>query len=62
VKVRIPSAARIRKTVSHVLNTPTYAARAEALRYELSGLDPARAGAGLLEELAGDEALTERCA
>ena len=63
LKVRVPSESQIRKTVSHVLNTPTYAARAEALRYELSGLDPARVGADLLEELAGVDALTEeRCA
>ena len=62
LKVRVPSESQIRKTVSHVLHTPTYAARAEALRYELSGLDPARVGADLLEELAGVDALDERCA
>ena len=63
LKVRIPTEAQIRKSVFHVLDTPTYAARAEALRYELSGLDPARMGADLLEELAGADALSEeRCA
>ncbi|HVG24500.1 MAG TPA: nucleotide disphospho-sugar-binding domain-containing protein [Thermoanaerobaculia bacterium] len=62
LKVRIPSESRIRKVVSHVLHTPTYAARAEALRYELSGLDPARVGADLLEELIGANVYNERCA
>src|SRR5215212_2237884 len=62
LKVRIPSEAQIRKSVSHVLHTPTYAARAEALRYELSGLDPAIVGADLLTELLGDNAVEERCA
>jgi MGT family glycosyltransferase len=62
LKVRIPSESQIRKSVSHVFHTPTYAARAEALRYELAGLDPARVGADLLEELAGVESLNERCA
>ena len=42
----------IREAVQAVLNTPTYAARAEAMRYELSGLDAAKIGADLLEELA----------
>jgi MGT family glycosyltransferase len=62
LKVRIPSEAQIRKSVSHVLHTPTYAARAEALRYDLSGLDPAIVGADLLTELLGDNAVQERCA
>lgn len=57
LKVRIPSESQIRNAVSHVLNTPTYAARAEALRYEMSGLDAASAGAELLEELTGAETL-----
>ena len=39
--------------VQTLLDTPTYAARAEAMRYELAGLDAAKIGAGLLEELAG---------
>lgn len=59
LKVRIPSEAQIRKAVSRVLNTPTYAARAEALAHELSGLDAANVGADLLEELAGAETLAE---
>jgi MGT family glycosyltransferase len=59
LKVRIPSEAQIRKAVTHVLQTPTYAARAEALAYELSGLDAATVGADLLEELAGAEVLAE---
>lgn len=62
LKVRIPSQSQIRNAVSHVLNTPTYAARAEALRYELAGLDAAATGADLLEELAGADAVEERCA
>jgi len=53
LKERIPSQKRIRETVSHVLQTPTYAARAEALRYELAGLEAHRVGADLLEELVG---------
>jgi MGT family glycosyltransferase len=46
------SEAQIRTAVQTVLDTPTYAARAEAMRYELSGLDAAKIGADLLEELA----------
>jgi MGT family glycosyltransferase len=46
------SEAQIRDAVQTVLNTPTYAARAEAMRYEMSGLDAAQIGADLLEELA----------
>ena len=57
--VRIPSETQIRDAVTQVLTTPTYAARAEALAYELSGLDAANVGADLLEELAGEEALAE---
>ena len=59
LKVRVPSETQIRDAVLRVLTTPTYAARAEALRYELAGLDPARCGADLLEELAGEEALEQ---
>ena len=62
LKVRIPSETQIRNAVSHVIHTPTYAARAEALRYELSGLDGAGVGANLLEELIGENAVEERCA
>jgi MGT family glycosyltransferase len=59
LKVRIPSEAQIRNAVSHVLQTPTYSARAEAMRYELAGLDAASVGADLLEELAGAQSLAE---
>jgi UDP:flavonoid glycosyltransferase YjiC (YdhE family) len=59
LKVRIPSETQIRNAVSHVLQTPTYSARAEAMRYELSGLDAANVGADLLEELAGTQSLAE---
>ena len=52
LKERAPSEAQIREAVQTVLNTPTYAARAEAMRYELAGLDAATIGADLLEELA----------
>lgn len=63
LKVRIPGEAQIRDAVTRVLTTPTYAARAEALRYELAGLDPAQCGADLLEELAGEnETVLERSA
>lgn len=51
--VLIPTEAQIREAVRTVLSVPAYAARAEAMRYELSGLDAARIGADLLEELAG---------
>ena len=53
LKTRTATEAQIRKAVQTVLDTPTYAARAEAMRYELAGLDAAKIGAGLLEELAG---------
>lgn len=52
LKERTPSEAQIREAVRTVLDTPTYAARAEAMRYELAGLDAATIGADLLEELA----------
>ncbi|HEY0156214.1 MAG TPA: glycosyltransferase [Thermoanaerobaculia bacterium] len=55
LKVRVPSVAQIRDAVTRVITTPTYAARAEAMRYELAGLDAATSGASLLEELAGVE-------
>jgi MGT family glycosyltransferase len=57
LKVQKPSEAQIRGAVAKVLNDPTYVARAQALAYELSGLDAARTGADLLEELAGAEPL-----
>ncbi len=53
LKERTPSETQIRDAVRAVLDTPTYAARAEAMRYELAGLDAAKIGADLLEELAG---------
>ena len=59
LKVRIPSESQIRTAVLQGLHTPIYAARAEALAYELSGLDAANIGADLLEELAGAEALAQ---
>ena len=52
LKVRVPSEEQIRQAVRTVFSTPAYAARAEALRFQLSGLDPATTGAELLEELA----------
>ena len=57
LKVLTPTAAQIREAVRRVLTTPTYAARAEAIRYEMAGLDAARTGAELLEELAGGDEL-----
>jgi len=62
MKVRIPAETQIHDAVIRVLTTPTYAARAEAMRYELSGLDAANSGADLLEELAGAENALERSA
>ena len=62
LKVRVPSERQIQDAVTRVLMTPTYAARAEAIRYELANLDAAAAGAELLEELAGDETELERSA
>lgn len=53
LKVLVPTEQQIRDAVKTVFTTPTYAARAEAMRYELSGLDAANIGADLLEELAG---------
>lgn len=52
LKERTASEEQIRKAVRTVLDTPTYAARAEAMRYEMAGLDAAKIGADLLEELA----------
>jgi hypothetical protein len=53
LKALIPTEMQIREAVRTVLSVPAYAARAEAMRYELSGLDAAKIGADLLEELAG---------
>lgn len=53
LKVFRPTETQIRNAVRRVITTPTYAARAEAIRYEMAGLDAATTGAELLEELAG---------
>lgn len=53
LKVFRPTESQIRNAVRRVLTTPTYAARAEAIRYEMAGLDAATTSAELLEELAG---------
>jgi MGT family glycosyltransferase len=59
LKVRIPTETQIRDAVLRVLNTPTYAARAEAFHYEMAGLDAAQRGADLLEELADEDVLEQ---
>jgi UDP:flavonoid glycosyltransferase YjiC (YdhE family) len=53
MRVKVPAESQIRDAVRRVLTTSMDRARAEAFRYEMAGLDPAAAGAGLLEELAG---------
>ena len=55
LKVLVPTEEQIRDAVRRVLTTPTYAARAEAIRYEMAGLDAGITGAELLEELAGEQ-------
>jgi len=55
LKVQSPTEKQIRDAVRRVITTPTYAARAEAIRYEMAGLDAAETGAELLEELAGEQ-------
>lgn len=63
VKALIPTEAQIRDAVRRVLNDVTFKARANALRYEMSGLDAATRGADLLEQLAGVDAVArEFCA
>jgi MGT family glycosyltransferase len=62
LKVLIPTAEQIRGAVQRVLNDVTYRARANALRYEMSGLDAATCGADLLEELAGEPMPRRACA
>ena len=57
LKVQTPTEEQIRDAVMRVLNDMTYRARANAIRYEMSGLDAGNTGAELLEELAGGEAL-----
>lgn len=59
MKMRVPSEEQIRKSVLQVLDDPTFAARAEALRMELSRYDAPRRSAELLEELAGCEEMKE---
>jgi len=59
LKVLVPTETQIRDAVRTVLNVPTYAARAEAIRYEMSGLDAAKIGADLLEELACRSSIEE---
>lgn len=54
LKALVPTEQQIRDAVRRVISTPTYAARAEAMRYEMAGLDAGQTGAELLEELAGD--------
>jgi UDP:flavonoid glycosyltransferase YjiC (YdhE family) len=53
LKVLLPTEEQIRNAVARVLSDVTYRARANAMRYEMSGLDAATTGAELLEELAG---------
>jgi MGT family glycosyltransferase len=53
LKVLVPTEEQIRNAVARVLSDVTYRARANAIRYEMSGLDAASTGAELLEELAG---------
>lgn len=55
VKALIPTETQIRDAVQTVLTDMTYKARANAIRYEMSGLDAATRGADLLEQLAGVE-------
>ena len=56
VKALIPTETQIRDAVQSVLTDVTYRARANAIRYEMSGTDAASRGADLLEQLAGAEA------
>ena len=59
VKALIPTETQIRDAVQNVLTDMTYKARANAIRYEMSGLDAAVRGADLLEQLAGvDDAVS----
>lgn len=61
LKVLIPKEEQIRQAVDRVLNDVTYRARANAIRYEMNGLDPAVRAADLLEDLAGVDALPCEC-
>jgi MGT family glycosyltransferase len=63
VKALIPTETQIREAVRRVLNDMTYRARANAIGYEMSGLDAGSRGADLLEQLAGSDALEcQNCA
>lgn len=53
VKALIPTEEQIRDAMQRVLTDMTYRARANAIRYEMAGLDSAARGAELLEDLAG---------
>ena len=54
LKELIPTEEQIRQSVSRVLTDVTYRARANAIRYEMNGIDAAVRGANLLETLAGE--------
>lgn len=60
VKALVPTEEQIRDAVQRVLTDMTYRARANAMRYEMAGIDSAARGAELLEDLAGTGA-TARC-
>jgi UDP:flavonoid glycosyltransferase YjiC (YdhE family) len=62
VKTNKPTADQIRNAVATVLQDPTYGARAEAMRYEMRGLNAAGRAADLLEDLAGEELEEEKSA
>jgi UDP:flavonoid glycosyltransferase YjiC (YdhE family) len=49
----VPSEEQVRRAVTEVLSNPSYAARAERFRAEMSGMDAATRAAESLEELAG---------
>ncbi len=55
IKELVPTETQIRDAVQTVLTDMTYKARANAIRYEMQGLDAAMRGADLLEQLAGVE-------
>ena len=57
--VRVPSEKQIRAAVTKVLTRSSYHERAAELAREMAGLDAARGGADLLEELSGARALAK---
>ncbi len=61
LKVLIPTEEQIRRAVDRVLNDVVCRARANAIRYEMNGLDPAVRAAELLEDLAGVDARACEC-